>query len=69
MMTANEARVHWDRDKRRWQIEIHAGAEVIKRPLTQKEQMASVEVLQQLAVETARDEGYELDAAHVVILH
>jgi hypothetical protein len=68
-MTANEARIHWDREKKRWQIEIHAGAEVIKRPLSQREQQASVDTLQALAVETARDEGYELEASHVTIVH
>lgn len=63
---ADKAQVTWDTDKKKWQIRIQAGEEVIKRTAGQSSQ-ADDESLRSLAVQTARDEGYELDASRVVI--
>jgi hypothetical protein len=69
MATAGGATVQWDREKKRWFVEIQVGSEVIKRPFPEKSRQASVETLQGLAVAMAGDEGYELDPAHVIVVH
>jgi hypothetical protein len=67
MMRANHANVAWDADKKRWQIRIQIGAEVVKRPAPDTQHDAGDEALRAAAVQTARDEGYELDPAAVLI--
>ena len=67
MTKADKAQVSWDPQKKKWQIRITIGEEVIKRPAADKSPDANEEVLRSTAVQTAMDEGYELDPANVTI--
>jgi hypothetical protein len=67
MIQASEAKVEWNTEKKHWQVEIHVGAEVIRRQCAKTPRDADRHDLRQLAIETAKDEGYDLDASHVVI--
>jgi hypothetical protein len=49
-------------------VDIQVGAEVIKRPLLKCLEATADEALRARAVEIARDDGYELDAARVSIV-
>jgi hypothetical protein len=68
MVKANSAKVEWDAPKKRWEVHIEVGAEVIKRPITQKTVEAGDDAIRRAAVMTAQDEGYELDPASVQIV-
>jgi hypothetical protein len=67
MIQAAEAKVEWNAEKKHWQVVIQAGAEVIRRQCADTPRTASEEQLRQLAIQTAKDEGYDLDASHVSI--
>lgn len=67
LLKANSARVEWDSPKKRWEVHIEVGAEVIKRPLANERIDSSEEEVRRRAVETARDEGYELAPEKVQI--
>lgn len=67
MMQANDARVEWNPGRKHWQVVIHIGAEVIRRQCAKTPRDADDAALRELAVRTARDEGYELDAGRVSI--
>ncbi len=67
MLKAEKASVDWDPGKRQWRVRVQIGEEVIKRPLPKTPQDASEDVLRSRAVETAKDEGYEVDAAQIAI--
>jgi hypothetical protein len=67
MMKAEKTTVNWDPAKKEWHVRIQIGEEVIKRALSKTPQDASEDVLRSKAVETAKDEGYEVDAAQVAI--
>lgn len=67
MIQAAEAKVEWNADKKHWQVVIQVGAEVIRRQCADTPRSASEEQLRQLAVQTAKDEGYGLDPSHVTI--
>ncbi len=67
MIRADSAKVGWDSDKKRWLVRIQIGEEVIRRPLAKKSQDASEEDLRSQAVQTAKDDGYEVDPAKVVV--
>jgi hypothetical protein len=69
MLRASNASVTWDSSKKRWEIHIRFGAEVIKRPLLKEQQNAADDVLRSLALKTAEDEGYALEPAQVSIAH
>ena len=70
MMTqTGSAKVEWNPEKKHWQVVIQAGAEVIRRQCTKTPQGADDTALRALAIQTARDEGYTLDEAHVSIVH
>ena len=64
MLRAAEARVAWNGDKKRWEVRIQVGAEVVKRPISKGESEDSIRAQ---AVQIAHDEGYELDPARVVV--
>jgi hypothetical protein len=68
MMQAGGALVRWDAGKKRWLVEIHAGAEVIKRPCPKQPQTADEAQLREMAVATARDEGYDLQTVSVEVV-
>ncbi len=67
MLKANEAKIEWSSDKKQWHVVIQVGAEVIKR-WAGKNQQAGDDDLKSLAVQTAKDEGYELDPARVSVV-
>ena len=67
MMRANSAKVEWNADKKRWEVHIQAGAEVVKRPIAKHTEESGEQALRDQAVITARDEGYELDPANVAV--
>ena len=69
MLRANTAKVDWDASKKQWHVQIHVGAEVIKRHLPKLPQSAAEDALRGEAVTTAKDEGYDLDPAKVEIVH
>jgi hypothetical protein len=68
MLRADTARVEWHADKKQWQVVIQVGGEVIRRPFPKKLQGTGDEDLRSVALQTAKDEGYELDSAHVSIV-
>jgi hypothetical protein len=68
MMRANNARVEWDTAHKRWEVHISVGAEVIKRPISNTAAESGEAALKDLAVQTARDEGYEMDPSAVTVV-
>ena len=68
MLQAHSAKVQWDAGKKRWHIDIQVGAEVIKRPCPKSPPETAEDALRSMAVQTARDEGYDLDAATVAVV-
>ena len=67
MLKADSARVQRNPDTNRWTVRIQVGEEVIKRSFSKDSDNADEAALRSLAVQTATDEGYELDANHVEI--
>jgi hypothetical protein len=67
MIKATDAQVEWNAAKKHWQVVIHVGAEVIRRTCDKTPREASEPVLRELAIVTARDEGYELDPARISV--
>ncbi len=67
-LKADNAKVEWDSAKKRWEVHIQVGAEVIKRALPDETPDAGEEAVRRQAVATANDEGYELDPQSVEIL-
>jgi hypothetical protein len=62
------ALIGWDGAKKNWTIAIHIGAEVIKRPPGHfLSHDADDDVLREIAVSTARDDGYDLQPENVGI--
>jgi len=68
MIRANEAKVEWNPAKKQWQVVIQVGEEVIRRPCPKNAQDAADADLRTVALDTARDEGYDLDPAAVSIV-
>ena len=68
MDKANGAKVEWDSAKKRWEVHIEVGAEVIKRPIPQETIDAGDEAIRRAAVLIASDEGYTLDPASIQIV-
>jgi hypothetical protein len=68
MVRADEAKVEWNPDKKHWQVVIQVGAEVIRRPCPKNPREAADDDLRSVALATAKDEGYDLDASHVSIV-
>jgi hypothetical protein len=68
MDKANSAKVEWDSVKKRWEVHIEVGAEVIKRPLSEETVKAGDDAIRRSAVATAKDEGYDLDPASVQVV-
>jgi hypothetical protein len=67
MVRADNAKVEYNSDKKRWEVHIQVGEEVVKRPISKPIGESGEQALKQQAVATARDEGYELDPANVAI--
>jgi hypothetical protein len=68
MLRANSAKVDWSQEKKQWHVTIAIGAEVIKRWIKDRPHETADDNLRSLALETAKDEGYELDASHVTVV-
>jgi hypothetical protein len=68
MTRATDAKVEWNAAKKVWQVVIQVGGEVIRRPCPKNKQDAADADLRSVAVETAKDEGYEVDAASVAVV-
>ncbi len=68
MICANEAKVEWNPAKKQWQVVIQVGAEVIRRPCPKNPQQAADADLRAVAVQTAHDEGYDLNESAVSIV-
>jgi len=69
MTQTGTAKVQWNPEKKHWQVVIQVGAEVIRRQCDTASAEAGDAELRTLAIQTARDEGYALDEAHVSIVH
>ena len=67
MLRADSAQVSWDPKKKEWHVRIQIGAEVIRRPAPKASPDADDETLRSVAVETAKDDGYEVDPSRVAI--
>ncbi|MBI1786507.1 MAG: hypothetical protein HYR60_03010 [Acidobacteria bacterium] len=67
MMRADHATVAWDAPKKRWLVRIQIGGEVIKRPAPNAGRDADEQALREAAIQTAKDEGYELAPSGVTI--
>jgi hypothetical protein len=65
MLRADKAEVFWDDQKKQWVVRIQVGAEVIRRGCKTSKRESEDAALKTMAVETARDEGYELPAEAV----
>ncbi|HEX7287573.1 MAG TPA: hypothetical protein VF532_15400 [Candidatus Angelobacter sp.] len=63
-MRADRVEVSWDQGKSSWLVRIEVGEEVIRRHC-KLPQNTDEQALRQAAVETLKDEGYELDGAAV----
>jgi len=68
MTQTGSAKVEWNPDKKHWQVVIQVGAEVIRRQCADTPHSAGEAELRSLAIQTARDEGYALDEAHVTVV-
>jgi hypothetical protein len=68
MAHATDAKVEWNSAKKQWQVVIQVGAEVIRRPCPKNTHDAADAELRTVAVQTARDEGYDLDDAQIAIV-
>jgi hypothetical protein len=67
MVRVNTAAVSWDAERKRWLIRLRVGEEVIKRAVPNATRDADDEVLRSLAVETAKDEGYDISPLCVTV--
>ncbi len=67
MIRADNAKVEWNAEKKRWEVHIHVGEEVMKRPISKPVAESGEQALKQQAIAIARDEGYDLDPANVAI--
>jgi len=68
MLQASQAKVAWDSKKKRWQVTIEVGAESIKRWSASNGPGARDDALLAMAIDTARDEGYDLEPQKVSIV-
>jgi hypothetical protein len=68
MLQASQAKVEWNAEKKHWHVTIQVGAEAIKRLSPAKSREADDDSLRAVAVQTAHDEGYELEAQRVSIV-
>ena len=67
LVRANSAKIDCDPKDERWHVHIHVGAEVINRPLEKCNENTDEDALRAEAVQTAKDEGYDLDPTNVKI--
>ena len=68
MMKATDAKVEWNSEKKHWQVVIQAGSEVIRRQCAKTDRETGEAELRNLAIATAKDEGYDLDPSRVSVV-
>ncbi len=68
LQTATAASVEWDAGKKQWRVRIQFGDEVIKRPLDSFPHDTDEETLRSRTIETAKDEGYAVEAAQIAVV-
>lgn len=68
LVRASSANVDWSPKDKKWHVHIEVGAEVIKRPLPDCLEDSSDETLRSVAADTAKAEGYEIEAEKVAIV-
>jgi hypothetical protein len=68
MLHADRAKVEWNPGKKRWEVRILVGGEVIKRPIDKHSVDTGETTLKELACTTARDEGYEMSPEQVEVM-
>ena len=68
MIRASEAKVEWNAAKKQWQVVIQVGAEVIRRSCPKNPHDSAEADLRNVAVQTAKDEGYDIDPAAVAVV-
>ena len=66
LVRADSAQVTWDNDKSKWLIRIQLGEEVIRRYCNEPKG-AGPETVRAAAIQTAHDEGYEIDPGSVTV--
>jgi hypothetical protein len=67
MVIAKAAEVFWDAGKKAWIVRIQVGEEAVRRAPKGARRDMGDDALRSLAVDTARDEGYELAPGVVTI--
>ena len=67
MIKADSAQVSWDVQKKRWIVRVRIGEEVIKRPCRKASQSVEENELREMAIQTAKDDGYDLDSSSIAI--
>ena len=69
MILAGNVDIGWDSKKKNWIVSIHVGEQVIRRPSDQPvSQNADDDMLRAAAIQTARDDGYEVRPESVNIV-
>ena len=67
MVRASGGEVFWEAQKKAWVVRIQVGEEVVRRTSKNTRRELGEEELRSLAVETAKDDGYELAPDRVVV--
>jgi hypothetical protein len=68
MLKTQNVSVEWDSKKKGWIVRIQIGEEIIRRPLGKRlPQGAEDHALRDAAVETAKDDGYEVTMEAVTV--
>ena len=69
MIPADSAHIAWDGKKKSWIVSIQAGGDVIKRqPETHVARDAPDDLLRATAIQTVKDDGYEVTPERVDIV-
>jgi len=66
VMRADRVEVSWDEGKKSWLVRIGSGEEVIRRYCKEAKNVDEAK-LRSAALQTAKDEGYEVDAGAVSV--
>ena len=66
MVRADRIEVSWDSEKNKWLVRIQSGEEVIRR-YCDLPRDANPEAVRAAAIQTARDEGYEVEPAALAV--
>jgi hypothetical protein len=68
MIKATDAKVEWNPEKKHWQVIIHVGAEAVRRQCANTPREATEDQLREIAIATAKDEGYDLGPDRVTVV-